>query len=271
MPADSIPASGHPLIEKAIGFIRKAIEDQTLQPGDRLPPERELARELKISRATVRSAIGSLAAMGVLKIRHGVGTFIAEGPPEIGRSSLSLMGALHGFQSWQMFEARVILERSLAALAAERGKKGDFAALAEEVAEMYATQGTPDEYLIHDVLFHRLIAHASGNPILAALMETVAAAFYDARRKTVEHAVDLQQSAEIHRDIYRAIRSHNAARARGLMEKHLKDAEEAQLSEMRGFGKPQSPAEVGGANFSGPQDDDALSGDLHQGRTSQRL
>lgn len=225
-------SAGHPLAEQAIEHIRKAIERHALQPGDRLPPERELAQQMNISRPTLRSAIGYLAAMGVLKIRHGVGTFVADGPPVIAQSSFSMMRALHGFQPRQMFEARIILERSLAALAAERGQEADFAALAEELAEMYATRDDPAEYLIHDVLFHRLIARASGNPILASLMETVVTALYDARRKTVAYAVDLRESAEIHREIYRAIKSRQGERARTLMEKHLRDAQAAQLSEM---------------------------------------
>lgn len=250
MSVEPMSESGHPVVEQALDHIRRAIEKRALQPGDRLPPERELAQQLRMSRATVRSAIGYLAAMGVLKIRHGVGTYVAEGPPEIGRSSFVMMGALHGFQPWQMFETRIILEGSLAALAAERGTEGDFAALAEEVAELYATCDDPQEYLIHDVQFHRLIARASGNPILGGLMETVVTALYDARRKTVEYAVDLRESAEIHREIYRAVRSRQAARARELMEKHLREAEAAQLNEMTGEGG--RGAESGEAPFAPP-------------------
>ena len=128
---------------QVVNHIRSLIENGTLQPGDKIPPEREFARTLKISRASLRTGIGYLAAMGVMKVRHGVGTFVADGPPEFGKASLSLMGALHGFQSWQMFEARIILESHLAALAAERGKEEHHAALAEEVAEMFAAIEQP--------------------------------------------------------------------------------------------------------------------------------
>jgi GntR family transcriptional repressor for pyruvate dehydrogenase complex len=213
---------------QVVNHVRSLIENGTLQPGDKIPPERELARSLKISRASLRTGIGYLAAMGVMKIRHGVGTFVADGPPDFGKASLSLMGALHGFQTWQMFEARIILERSLAALAAERGKEEHHAAMSEEVAEMFATLETPVDYLIHDVLFHRIIAQASGNPILAAVMETVTSSMYDKRRKTVERATDLRESAEMHREIYRAIRSRRPEEARDLMEKHLRMAQAAQ-------------------------------------------
>jgi GntR family transcriptional repressor for pyruvate dehydrogenase complex len=213
---------------QVVDHIRSLIEHGTLQPGDKLPPEREFARTLKISRASLRTGIGYLAAMGVMRIRHGVGTFVADGPPEFGKASLGMMGALHGFQTWQMFEARIILESNLAALAAERGKEEHHAALAEEVAEMFAAMESPSEYLIHDVLFHRLISQASGNPIMAAVIETITSVLYDKRRKTVERSIDLRESAEMHREIYRAVRARKPLEARKLMEEHLRLAQASQ-------------------------------------------
>jgi GntR family transcriptional repressor for pyruvate dehydrogenase complex len=211
-----------------VNHIRALIENGTLQPGDKIQPEREFANSLKISRASLRSGIGYLAAMGIMKVRHGVGTFVADGPPEFGKASLGIMGALHGFQSWQMFEARIILESNLASLAAERGREEHFALMAEEVAEMFGALSNPTDYLIHDVIFHRIIAQASGNPILAAIMETVTSSMYDKRRKTVERATDLRESAEMHREIYRAIRARKPQDARELMEQHLRMAQAAQ-------------------------------------------
>jgi GntR family transcriptional repressor for pyruvate dehydrogenase complex len=216
---------------EVVNHVRSLIEKGVLQQGDKIPPEREFARSLKISRASLRAGIGYLAAMGVMRIRHGVGTFVADGPPDFGKASLSWMGALHGLQTWQLFEARIILECNLSALAAERGKDQHHAALAEEVAEMFAALDSPADYLIHDVLFHRIIAQASGNPILAAIMETVTSSMYDKRRKTVEHATDLRESAEMHREIYRAIRARNPGDARNLMEEHLRLARTAQGAE----------------------------------------
>lgn len=217
---------------QVVDHVRALIENGTLKPGDQIPPEREFARALKISRASLRTGIGHLAAMGVMKIRHGVGTFVVDGPPDFGKASLSLMGALHGFKSWQMFEARLILEGALAALAAERGKEEHHTAMAEEVAEMFAALNSPSEYLIHDVLFHRIIANASGNPILASIMETVTSTMYDVRRKTVERSTDLRESAEMHREIYRAIRSKKSDEARKLMIEHLRMAQKSQGMEV---------------------------------------
>src|SRR6202011_3508097 len=115
---------------QVVEHVRSLISSGEVHPGDRLPPERELARKLKISRSSLRAGIGFLCAMGVLKSRHGAGTFVSSGPP-----ALSVLGALHGFLPWQMFEARLVLESNVAALAAERATDEHIAELAEEVAE----------------------------------------------------------------------------------------------------------------------------------------
>ncbi len=214
-----------------VNHIRALIEDGTLLPGDKVPPEREFARMLNISRASLRTGIGYLAAMGVMKVRHGVGAFVADGPPEFGKASLSLMSALHGFQSWQMFEARIVIESQLAGLAAERGNDEHHAAMAEEVAEMFGSLNAPAEYLVHDVLFHRIVSQASGNPILTAVIDTITSALYENRLQTVEYSTDMRESAEMHREIYRAIRARNAQEARKLMREHLELARNAQQLE----------------------------------------
>ncbi len=233
------------VVEHVQGLIRSG----EVHPGDRLPPERELARKLKISRSSLRAGIGFLAAMGVLKSRHGAGTFVSDGPPALDASSLSVLGTLHNFLPWQMFEARLVIEANVAALAAERATDEHIATLAEEVAEMYAALADPQEYLIHDVRFHRTVARAAGNPILATLMETITANLYGYRHITVDKAQDLKESAEMHRDIYRAIRSRNPSQARLTMERHLNLARIAQDAESD-LPTPQSEADLSPAQQS---------------------
>jgi GntR family transcriptional repressor for pyruvate dehydrogenase complex len=231
MPTETNGTADKQLTMRVASHIQKLIETRVLKAGNKIPPEREFAAQLKISRASLRAGIGYLAAMGVLKVRHGVGTFVAEEAPAVHSFSMHLLSAFHGFKTKQMFEARFVLEGGLAAMAAERGGDRHFAVMAEEVTEMYATLDDPQEYLIHDVRFHRAIAEAAGNPILAVLMETIVSAIYDDRRRTVEQSSDLRQSAEMHRTIYRAIRAKDAVAARKAMEQHLHLAESAQISE----------------------------------------
>ena len=89
-----------------------------------------------------------------------------------------------------------------------------------------------DEEFARSDMFHRIIAQASGNPILAALIETLTSAMYEKRRKTVAHANYLRGMAEMHREIFRAIRSRDSSEARRLMEEHLHNAENAQNTEL---------------------------------------
>lgn len=215
---------------QVVDHIRQLIENGTLRPGDKIPPEREFSSSLKISRASLRSGIGYLVAMGVLKARHGVGTFVADGPPAFGKASVNLMGALYGFQVWQMYEARIILEGNLAALAAERAQQQHLIELADEVTELFASLDKPAEFLIHDVIFHRILAKASGNPVLAALMETLTTAVYEGRSGIVDRASDMRKAAEMHQLIYKAVCARDGDKARSLMEKHLKDSQKVHTS-----------------------------------------
>src|SRR6185436_2879236 len=116
-------------------------------------------------------------------------------------------------------------------LAAKNASDDHLATMSEEVAEMYATLDDPQEYLVHDIRFHRAVAAASGNQILAALMNMVSTAMYESRRATVERATDLKESVEFHRRIYRLIRARKADDARAAMSEHLELAQRAFASE----------------------------------------
>jgi GntR family transcriptional regulator, transcriptional repressor for pyruvate dehydrogenase complex len=220
--------------EGVVKNLREMIHRGELRPGDRLPPERDLAKLLGVSRPTLRAGIRSLAAVGVLESRQGAGTFVVKGheSPVLDSSSLSLMASLHGFTSEEMFEARRALEMAIAGLAAERATGEQLASLAEEMAGMYASLELPETFLVHDMRFHQMVAAASGNRILTALMNMVAATLFDVRRKTVRRAHDLKESAEMHREIYRAIRDRNPEEARRKMRDHLLLAETAQKLEL---------------------------------------
>ncbi len=219
--------------EEVVLHLRGMVQRGELRPGDRLPPERNLAKSLGVSRPTLRAGIRSLAAVGVLQSRQGAGTFVvgADGPPSLDSSPLRLMAALHGFTTREMFEARQSIEMAMAGLAAERASGDQMASMAEELAGMYASLDEPEQYLVHDMRFHQSVAAASGNRILTALMNMVATILLDVRSKTVKRAKDLKESAEMHRQIYRAIRDRNPEAARDAMRDHLVLAQKAQESE----------------------------------------
>src|SRR2546428_3086340 len=197
------------------------IRDGKLRPGDRLPPERELSKRLGISRASLRHGLRFLAAIGVLTSRHGTGTYIADGPPALDSEPLRMLAELHRFTPNEMFEARKLLEVGLAGLAGRTAGNEHLAIMAEEVAEMYATLDARQEYLVHEIRFHRAVAAASCNQILSALMNMVSTAMYENRLATVERATDLKESAELHRKLYRLIRARKPQEASAAMNEHL--------------------------------------------------
>jgi GntR family transcriptional repressor for pyruvate dehydrogenase complex len=219
--------------EEVVTRLRDMIHGGELHSGDRLPPERDLAKLLGVSRPTLRAGIRSLSTVGILQSRQGAGTFVAEAEesPTLDSSPLRMLSALHGFTSDEMFEARLALEMSIAGLAAERATSEQMTLMAEEVAGMFASLDEPEQYLVHDMQFHQTIAAASNNRILTALMNMVATILFDTRSKTVKRAKDLKQSAEQHRNIYRAMRERDPEAARGAMHDHLIETQKAQRLE----------------------------------------
>jgi GntR family transcriptional repressor for pyruvate dehydrogenase complex len=218
-------------VEHVVRHVAVLIETGGLKPGSQLPPERQLADDIGVSRPTIRAGLQALAGMGVVEARHGAGTFVTGGPPRLGAEPLGFLAALHGFTRDEMFEARRVLEIGAAGLAAERVTGDRLAPISEEVAGMFATLSDPQAFLVHDVRFHRAVALASANPVLGALVEMVSSLVYERRKTTVERAKDLKESAEMHRRIYQSIRDHDPERARREMGAHLDLARQAQATE----------------------------------------
>jgi len=213
--------------EQVVARVYALIKRDDLKPGDRLPPERELAKQLGISRPSLRAGLGSLISMGVLQSRQGAGTFIVDGPPALDSEPLRLLAQLHGFSFDHMFETRSILEVSAAGLAAERATAEHLAVMSDEIAEMFAALKDPQQFLVHDIGFHRAVAAACGNPTLATLVEMVSAILYERRRDTIDRAHDFNEALDLHRRVYRAIRARKPDDARVAMREHIVRAQRA--------------------------------------------
>ena len=217
--------------EQVIAHVRGLIEEGTLRPGDRLASERELARQIGVSRPTVRAGLRSLAAMGVLQTRRGAGTFISDGPPTLMSEPLGLMAALHGLSLDGLWEVRRVLETGTAALAAERATGEQTMTMSDEIAGMYASMHDPRAFLDHDMRFHRTVAAAADNPMLGALVQMVASMFFEQRQASIGKARNLRESADQHRKIYQAIRTRDRDAARAAMDEHLRSAQAAKAAE----------------------------------------
>ncbi len=228
VPTDT--AAGAQVVE----HVRREIEAGRLGPGDRLPPERELARRMGVSRPSLRSGLRTLQAMGIIHARRGAGTFIVEGPPRLGKAPLQFLAALHGFTLDQIYEARRLLEVGAAGLAAERATGEQLAAMADEITGMFASLEDAPAFLRHDLGFHRAVAGGAGNPILATIIGTLTEMIWETGRLNMQ-GITLRESAETHRRIYEAVRARSPERARREMTQHLEHArwEQVGTSEKR--------------------------------------
>jgi GntR family transcriptional regulator, transcriptional repressor for pyruvate dehydrogenase complex len=166
--------------EQILLQVEEAIIDGRLQPGDRLPAERDLAKTFGVSRASVREALRVLEMFGVMVARRGTGTdagsVVADGAQNGLQSALRLHAGLLRIPTRDMVEVRAILEQAAAHKAARRAEAGLTAVLTARLREIVTamhTAGGIQEFNELDTEFHVELARASGNALIPVLMETL--------------------------------------------------------------------------------------------------
>lgn len=168
----TLTPSSRPAYEEAAIKLRNYIENQQFNPGDNLPSERKLAEQFKVSRHTLRQAFRVMEEKGILISKRGSGTYIA--PNSIAGLKQSLTTCLHSEtdQLKEIFEFRKILEPQVAALAAKNHKPFQIDALKTLIGRQILTTD-PIQLKQIDKQFHGLIAQATGNTILAKMVEQI--------------------------------------------------------------------------------------------------
>ena len=162
-----------PLTEAAIEQMRHLITSGDLVPGQRLPPEAELAVSLGTSRSTVREAVRALVTARVLDVRRGDGTFVTSLRPELLLAGIGAAADLlqHGF-TLELVQVRRILEPAATAMAATRITDATLAQLDTCLHQM-SISPSHEELVQFDEEFHHLVATASGNATLASMLDGV--------------------------------------------------------------------------------------------------
>ncbi|MBL8174761.1 MAG: FadR family transcriptional regulator [Bryobacterales bacterium] len=160
------------LSDGIVDQIAELIARGGLKPGARIPSEKELCRQFHVGRTSVREALRSLAALGVVESHAGDGTFVAENAGAGLERSLRFAVLLDAREVEDLVEARVALETQLAGLAARRRSDGDLVEMREAIAGMRAGREDGEAYLKSDLRFHLAIGRAAGNTILLKMLET---------------------------------------------------------------------------------------------------
>lgn len=191
---------------QTVDAIKEMIRAGELGPHQALPPERELARALDISRPTLREAIGALTAMNILESHHGDGTFVTSLTPQLLSEPISFLLQVDASSARYLGDVVASLEVGAARLAATR-------ITADELDRLELLAGQPGEPAGAD--FHRALVASAHNPIYQDLHASVA------ELAGVVDAVPGRQMVEQHRQIVDALRRHAPHDAAALMLEHL--------------------------------------------------
>ena len=229
------PIAAPRLYQRIAETIAGLIDAGEFAPGDRLPAERELARKLGVSRASLREALSALELDGYVEIRVGSGVYVR--PPRRRRKRAVLADRTGELSPFDTLRARRLIEAETAALAARHASAEQIAAIEMAFVRLAADMGAKKARSEGDRLFHVRIAEASGNTALAAIVRDLWAAWHEPLNARLESLfVTMQRRRDNigeHRRILDAIRAREPAAARAAMRSHLIHAERQRLAMLR--------------------------------------
>ena len=203
------------------------IESGAWPLGSQIPSERTLIEEFGVSRIALRESLSMLRVLGILDISHGRSTTVKRINAETLARLFPLMLTLDGVQAVEnIFEVRLSIESQTAYYAAKRRSPEQLERI-EKLAEHFANDFSQDttESIQTDQLFHQEIAKATGNPLFAALLDSLGKIVQHAQRESGKmHEGSRLRAIASHSEIVSAIRNKDAEAARKSMIKHLQDS-----------------------------------------------
>ena len=163
-------SSATSLVGEAIGAISRRIREDDLMPGDRLPSEAQLSKELNVSRTVVREALRSLDAMRIIDLATGKRATVAH--IDHGAMSMMIEHGVHTEQIniHQIYDVRRAIEMRTVTLASIRRSDGEAQQILTLAQAMRTSSGVPDLLMENDLAFHMTLARASRNPVFELLV-----------------------------------------------------------------------------------------------------
>lgn len=203
--------------------VRRLIDREGLEPGQRLPAIQEMARQFEVGAPTLREALRLLQAVGVVDIRHGSGVYVADGSDALFFSKPTFDRSPTQQTMIDLIETRLAVETLTARLAARNVTDSQLDELADLLAKASASvDGTHDEDLLHfNMSFHRRIAAASGNKVALKVLEVLSGLFHAEQYAILALHESRAKDHREHVGIYEAIRARNESLAVRRMRAHL--------------------------------------------------
>ena len=217
-----IGRTGNDTVQNA---IIELIFSRGLKPGDLLPNERELVEELAVGRNSVREAIKSLQALGIVTIKHGSGTYVSAGSldPLVGLLSFVARISLHtdGRAALELVQVREALEVELIPRAVAQTRPDDLARLEAHVQVMEARAGRGQPFTDVDMAFHAALYAPLGNSLLSELLRSFWLAYSSIAETVGDREVDLARTAADHRLIYELVAKGDGVGAAAAVRNHF--------------------------------------------------
>ncbi|MFW5737109.1 MAG: FadR/GntR family transcriptional regulator [Halanaerobium sp.] len=224
--------------EQIIEQIREMIYEGELKKGDKLPSERQLKKDLGVSRASIREAFSALEMIGLIESRPGEGTFIRKCFDEDIFNPLSLILLLNDNVAEELLELRRVLEIDCVKLAAERATEVEIVEMGAYIDDLLSSSGYEEKSIKADKMFHYSIARASGNKVLMFFMRSISEAMdfhiKNTRTKLVSKEETMSDFAKQHQEIFKALKEHDSEQAAAEMKKHLDYVEKLINKEIEG-------------------------------------
>lgn len=209
------------LYEDIVTQIRERIAKGEFRPGDRLPPEREIAEKLGVSRASLREALRVLEVDGLIISRPGGGRFVRAADPKMLFSASGVIPALERSAILDLLEAREVIECQIASLAAKRATPEEIAELRRILISINARMEEGETLLDLDTLFHKSLALASHNFVFVNWVALSLEILQDTRRKTLRTKERRERLLNELTRITEAVEAHNVRAAVEAMRLHI--------------------------------------------------
>jgi GntR family transcriptional repressor for pyruvate dehydrogenase complex len=218
------------LYEQVVERLREYVRVAELKAGDRLPPERDLADRLGVSRTSVRQAIVALEVQGLVEVRHGGGTYLVRDRLDAERLEAMLDRRR---RLPDVLDARDALETKLAALAAVRRTDADLGQIDAALEGMADAIGGGGLGIDEDQQFHGAVTVAAHSALLADFMAEISLSIAESRRESLRQPGRPAQSLAQHREVAEAIRRGDADAAAQAMHEHVTSVGRVKLLEWR--------------------------------------
>ena len=217
--------------QAVVDQIKEAILSKKIKTGDKLPSERQLMEQFETSRVTIREALRTLEYAGILEIKRGTqgGAFVQDPSKKFSANFLQDMFSMGNIKVPDLTEARMAVEPFSVKIVCERIKEGSLKQIEQNIHETKESlkRNNPDDARLLNLEFHRIIAQASGNPVIFFMIDSIMDIMENNVSSIFLSAKPVESTLHFHEEIYGMIKNHDPEKAQDSMLRHIQEIQRA--------------------------------------------